>query len=168
MKKKEEFFLGYALETPRRCGSNEYPQCMFWIKNKKNRYAPCKPKSYYIKWVLYISRTCFPDVSHVQQQTGCAAQYIKAKWTTFIICICITWKISTTIDVLPWNGQSQLTWGLKNGLTPYEMSKDSCIECHGSVSVIQYLGSICHANAVNQDRVHILTTLTDNCTFCTE
>ena len=28
---------GYTLELPRRCGSNEYPQSMFWSKNKKNR-----------------------------------------------------------------------------------------------------------------------------------
>ena len=26
---------GYALEPPRRGGSNEYPQSMFWSKNKK-------------------------------------------------------------------------------------------------------------------------------------
>ena len=31
---------GYTLEPPRRGGSNEYPQSMFWIKNKKNRYTP--------------------------------------------------------------------------------------------------------------------------------
>ena len=28
---------GYMLEPPRRGGSNEYPQSMFWSKNKKNR-----------------------------------------------------------------------------------------------------------------------------------
>ena len=27
---------GYTLEPPRQGGSNEYPQPMFWIKNKKN------------------------------------------------------------------------------------------------------------------------------------
>ena len=27
---------GYTLEPPRRGGSNEYPQSMFWSKNKKN------------------------------------------------------------------------------------------------------------------------------------
>ena len=32
--------FGYMLEPPRRCGSNEYPQSMFWSKNKKNRYTP--------------------------------------------------------------------------------------------------------------------------------
>ena len=28
-----------TLEWPWRCGSNEYPQSMFWSKNKKNRYT---------------------------------------------------------------------------------------------------------------------------------
>ena len=31
---------GYSLELPRRCGSNEYPQSMFW---SKNRYTPVYP-----------------------------------------------------------------------------------------------------------------------------
>ena len=34
---------GYMLEPPRRGGSNEYPQSMFWSKNKKNRYTPPYP-----------------------------------------------------------------------------------------------------------------------------
>ena len=34
---------GYTLEPPRRGGSNEYPQSMFWNKNKKNRYTPVYP-----------------------------------------------------------------------------------------------------------------------------
>ena len=34
---------GYTLEPPRRGGSNEYPQSMFWSKNKKNRPTPAKP-----------------------------------------------------------------------------------------------------------------------------
>ena len=34
---------GYSLEPPRRVGSNEYPQFMFWSKNKKNRYTPVYP-----------------------------------------------------------------------------------------------------------------------------
>ena len=34
---------GYALEPPRRGGSNEYPQSMFWSNNKKNRYTPAYP-----------------------------------------------------------------------------------------------------------------------------
>ena len=32
---------GYMLEPPWR--SNEYPQSMFWIKSKKNRYTPAYP-----------------------------------------------------------------------------------------------------------------------------
>ena len=34
---------GYTLELPRRGGSNEYLQSMFWSKNKKNRYTPAYP-----------------------------------------------------------------------------------------------------------------------------
>ena len=34
---------GYTLEPPRRGGSNEYPQSMFWSKNNKNRYTPAYP-----------------------------------------------------------------------------------------------------------------------------
>ena len=34
---------GYTLKPPRRDGSNEYPQSMFWSKNKKNRYTPAYP-----------------------------------------------------------------------------------------------------------------------------
>ena len=51
---------GYTLEPPRQGGSNEYPQSMFWIKNKKNRCT-----TYYIKVGfrgVFIARTCFPDV----------------------------------------------------------------------------------------------------------
>ena len=29
---------GYTLEPPRRGGTYEYPQSMFWNKNKKNRF----------------------------------------------------------------------------------------------------------------------------------
>ena len=36
---------GYTLEPPRRGGSNEYPQSLFWSKKreKKNRYTPAYP-----------------------------------------------------------------------------------------------------------------------------
>ena len=34
---------GYTLEPPRRGGSNEYPQSMFWSKTKKNRHTPAYP-----------------------------------------------------------------------------------------------------------------------------
>ena len=51
---------GYTLEPPRRGGSDEYPQSMFW---NKNRYTPAYPFCYIkvgFKGV-YITRTCFPD-----------------------------------------------------------------------------------------------------------
>ena len=56
---------GYTLEPPRRGGSNECPQSMFWSKNKKNRYTPAYPSFYYIKVEfkgVFIALTCFPDV----------------------------------------------------------------------------------------------------------
>ena len=34
---------GYLLEPPHRGGSNEYPQSMFYSRNKKNNVYPCKP-----------------------------------------------------------------------------------------------------------------------------
>ena len=40
---------GYSLEPPRRGGSNEYPQSMFFSRNKKINVYPCKPQFYYIK-----------------------------------------------------------------------------------------------------------------------
>ena len=58
---------GYTLEPPRRSGSNEYPQSMFWSKNKKNRYTPANPSFaiyIYIKVGfkgVYIARTCFSN-----------------------------------------------------------------------------------------------------------
>ena len=55
---------GYMLEPPQRGGSNEYPQSMFWRKNKKFMYTPVNPQFNYIK-VGYervnISQTCYPD-----------------------------------------------------------------------------------------------------------
>ena len=57
---------GYTLEPPRRGGSNEYPQSMFWSKNKKNRYTPAYPsKFHYIKVGfrgVFIAWRYIPDV----------------------------------------------------------------------------------------------------------
>ena len=39
----QNIYCGYTLEPPWRGGSNEYPQSMFWSKNKKNRYTPANP-----------------------------------------------------------------------------------------------------------------------------
>ena len=57
---------GYTLEPPRRGASNEYPQSMFWSRNKKNRYTPAYPSFSNIKVGFKgvdASRTCFPDAS---------------------------------------------------------------------------------------------------------
>ena len=40
---------GYSLEPPRRGGSNEHPQSMFYAVIRKIMYTPCKPQFYYIK-----------------------------------------------------------------------------------------------------------------------
>ena len=37
------FDCGYTLEPPQIGGSNEYPQSVFWIRNKKNRYTLANP-----------------------------------------------------------------------------------------------------------------------------
>ena len=34
---------GYSLEPPRRGGSNEYPQSMFWAEIRKIIYTPVNP-----------------------------------------------------------------------------------------------------------------------------
>ena len=34
---------GYSLEPPRRGGSNEYPQSMFWAEVRKIMYTPVNP-----------------------------------------------------------------------------------------------------------------------------
>ena len=47
---------GYLLEPPRRGGSNEYPQSMYWSRNKKNKVYPYKPPVLYKMWGLRGSR----------------------------------------------------------------------------------------------------------------
>ena len=86
------FRLKHTLWYTRRSGSNEYPQSMFRMKNKKIRRAhdvhkgvyfssdftvyPCKPQFFYkhefsrTRFLMltyhiikeYIMRTCYPDV----------------------------------------------------------------------------------------------------------
>ena len=38
---------GYTVEPPRRGGSNEYPQSIFWIINKKNMYTHVNPSFFF-------------------------------------------------------------------------------------------------------------------------
>ena len=42
----------YTLQPPRRGGTNEYAQFMFWSKNKKNRYTTAYLSFIYMKWGL--------------------------------------------------------------------------------------------------------------------
>ena len=54
----------YSLEPPRRGGSNEHPQSMFWSKNKKKKVYTCIPQFCNIKVGykgVFITRTCYPD-----------------------------------------------------------------------------------------------------------
>ena len=51
-----------------RTATNEFPQCMFGIKNKKIRYTctPSNPSFFYIKVGfkgVYMSQICFPDAT---------------------------------------------------------------------------------------------------------
>ena len=57
---------GYSLELPHWGGSNEYPQSLFLIRNKKNNVYPCKPQFYYItvgfegsKWYRCVFVMCY-------------------------------------------------------------------------------------------------------------
>ena len=48
---------GYLLEPPRWGGSNEYPQFMFFSRNKKINVYPCKLQFYCIKVGLKMVST---------------------------------------------------------------------------------------------------------------
>ena len=47
---------GYSLEPPRRGGSNEYPQSMFWAEIWKIMYTPVNPRFTIQKWGLRGSK----------------------------------------------------------------------------------------------------------------
>ena len=47
---------GYSLEPPRRGGSNEYPQSMFWAEIRKIMYTPVNPSFTIWKWGLRGSK----------------------------------------------------------------------------------------------------------------
>ena len=70
----QNIYCGYTLEPPWRGGSNEYQQSMFWSNNKKNRYTPTYPSFANIKvgykGVIFMSRTCFPDVITLLNQAA--------------------------------------------------------------------------------------------------
>ena len=68
----------YTLEPPRRGGSNEYPQSMFWRKNMKNMYTPAYPQICHIKVGykgVYFLWTCFPDDIVSQMSSSSSSDY---------------------------------------------------------------------------------------------
>ena len=60
----QNIYCGYTLEPPQRGGSNEYPQSMFWSKNKKNiKHFHLKITIFTAREILqYIARTCLRNV----------------------------------------------------------------------------------------------------------
>ena len=79
---------GYTIEPPRRGGSNEYPQCMFWIKNK---VYPCTPQFFNIKVGfkgLYITRTCYPEGRVLSDHI----MHVKIPSGTHTVCGVIDWS----------------------------------------------------------------------------
>ena len=75
---------GYALEPPRRGGSNGYPQSTFLSRNKKNNVYPCKPKFYYIKWGLrgqrYIGMFSWWQSSNLYNRCTIDLQWFDHLW----------------------------------------------------------------------------------------
>ena len=53
---------GYSLEVPRQCTSNEYPQYMFFVGNKKNNSTFCLKKKNTISGAMhsqpFLLRAC--------------------------------------------------------------------------------------------------------------
>ena len=78
---------GYTLEPPQRGGSNEYPQSMFWSKNKKKNVYPYKPQFYYIKVGckgVFVTRTCFRDASHFHYSAHTVPYKAMAQLTSMV------------------------------------------------------------------------------------
>ena len=46
------FLLKTLIWADYRCGSNGYPQSMFWVKNKENRYTSVNPSIIIKMWGL--------------------------------------------------------------------------------------------------------------------
>ena len=73
---------GLTLEPPRRDGPNEYPQSMFWIKNKKKICLPLQTRLKLVRsWIkgVYIARTRFPDEPLQAKPTICIPDQVRHK-----------------------------------------------------------------------------------------
>ena len=69
---------GYSLEPPRRGGSNEYPQSMFWAEIWKIMYTPVNPSFTIWKWGLRGS-TLYRHV-FVMKKIHFQGEAIQSKW----------------------------------------------------------------------------------------
>ena len=77
--KKNDFFFLSLLKTYSVDTRYNYPQSMFWIKNKKKYVYPCKPRFFNIKVGfkgVYFSGTCFPD-EDLKVRTGAITGVIR-------------------------------------------------------------------------------------------
>ena len=87
LNKKMSFCFIFSLKTyivhvrpPHRGGSNEYPQSIFWMRNKKTQVYPCKAQFCYIKVGyegVYFSWTCFTDDIYFALLVVCILRYHK-------------------------------------------------------------------------------------------
>ena len=77
----------YSLEPPRRGGSNEYPQSMFYGINKKSNVYSCKPLFYY----MYILKAGFKGVvmrfSWLGFEVPSLLPVIRLMTETHLVCI---------------------------------------------------------------------------------
>ena len=92
----------YTLEPPRRGGSNEYPQSMFWSKNKKNRYILCYTlvgfEGVHIVWYVKYSVSSFQLKSALTLDKSCEGIDCLNE-DIFVSCIDKTGKEIRIIDM---------------------------------------------------------------------
>ena len=79
---------GCLLEPPRRGGSNEYQQSMFFCGNKKYNVYPCKQKFYYIKWGLRGAGSKL--YRHV---------FVMPAWLKSLICYVCEWVLFLALQL---------------------------------------------------------------------
>ena len=62
---------GYSLELPRRHGSNEYPQSMFWAENwKLSEFLSGNLQFLVVKFSIYLNRRVFLMPTHKEGRTA--------------------------------------------------------------------------------------------------
>ena len=102
--------LWVHVRIPCRGGSNEYPQSMFWSKNKTNRYTPAYPSFCCIKVGFrgkYITWTCFFFVMETDctlMKIRCITSPLQVHYQSItsllpICCQCITTLLSDDYQI---------------------------------------------------------------------